>query len=344
VVLTGVVLLVCAALTLPLGSALLDVVRAGDYTSPRILWRSSPPGADLLTLVLGHPRHALTGSYTTGAYAAVGIDVIEQSLWLGIAPILLLIVWRRHWVGAPEARTWVVLGALFLVLSLGPFLRLAGRDSGIPLPHAVLRYLPVLSNARMPGRAVIVVHLAVAMLLAIGWSRRRPVTAASLGLLGLILLDSLPGPSALYDLPRADRVDAALNASPGPGAVVELPTGVRDGLGSDGDFDHRALVHQMAHGRPLVGGFVARLSPSISMHYEHDPVLRQFVELSRPGEQEIPLPNGLAAAAAARGLLFVVVNRDRLAEERLSRPNLEAAGFRFVVADGPRQLFASASQ
>ena len=344
VMLTGVAVLVCAALTYPLGSALLEVVRAGDYTSPRILWRSSPPGADILTLVLGHPRHALTGPYTTGAYAAADIDVIEQSLWLGFAPIVLLLAWRRHWFGAADARPWVVLGALFLVLSLGPFLRVAGRDSGIPMPHAAMRYLPVLSNARMPGRAVIVVQLAVAMLLAVGWSRRRPATATSLGLLGLVLLDSLPGPSALYHLPAADRVDAALTASPGPGAVVELPTGSRDGLGYTGDFDHRALVHQMAHGRPLVGGFVARLSPSISVHYERDPVLRKFIELSKPGQSAIALPSGLAAEAAARGLSYVVVNRDRLAEERLSRERLEAAGFRFIVADGPRQLFASASQ
>ena len=341
VMLTGVALVICAALTFPLGRALVEVIRAGDYASPRILWRSSPPGADIVTLVLGHPRHVLTGSYTTADYAALGIDVIEQSLWLGFAPMLMLVAWRRHWFPARDARIWLVLAVLFLVLSLGPFLRVAGRDTGVPLPHAALRYVPVVSNARMPGRAVVVVQLAVAMLLAVGWSRRRPPTVTSLGLLALVLLDAAPGPSALYRLPAADRVDAELSRASGSGAVVELPTGVRDGLGQVGDFDHRALVHQMTHGRPLAGGFVARLSPSIATHYEQDPVLRRFVQLSQPDGTAGVLPADMAVGAAARGLPFVVVSRDRLPEDRLSRAALESAGFRFVLADGTRELFAS---
>ena len=100
----------------------------------------------------------------------------------------------------------------------------------------------------------------------------------------------------------------------------------------------------MTHRHPLVGGFVARLSPSIGSHYQQDPVLRQFVLLSRPDGTTGVLPAGLAADAAARGLLFVIVNRDRLSEEHLSRSGLEAAGFRFVLADGTRQLFASSSR
>ena len=36
--------------------------------------------------------------------------------------------------------------------------------------------------------------------------------------------------------------------------------GLLDGLGQTGRFDFRAMEHQIAHGRPLVGGAVSRIA------------------------------------------------------------------------------------
>jgi hypothetical protein len=334
-ILTAAVLM---ALTAPLWLALLQVILSGDYVTQRVFWRSSPAGGDLLTLVLGHPRHVVTGGWTMSGYSALGIDVMEQSLWLGLVPLMLLAIGPRHWTRMPGARVWLAVGIVFATLALGPFLRFGGFDTALPLPHALLRYVPVLSNARIPGRSVVMVQLAVAMLAAFALAGRS--SRASAVVLLLLALESFPGPVPVQAIPSPDAVDEILRTSTVQGAVAELPMGLRDGFGEAGAFDHRALAHQMYHARPIAGGFVARLSPSVRRAYEASPILQEFLRVSS-GSGGSDLEAGAAARAVQQGLAFLVLNRDGLPDGRLSRPALERAGFTFVVASGPRELYAA---
>lgn len=329
-------LLACTVLAAPLLRALIGVIVSGGYASPRTLWRSSPPGGDVATLALGHPSHFLAGEWTRRIYQYLGIDLIEQSLWLGLVPLLLLAMWHRFWTRDQQARRWLVIGAVFTVLALGPFLRIGGVDTGLTLPQAALRYVPGISNARMPGRAVVMVQLAAAILLAIAWSRRRPGASAATVLVVLVVLESLPGRTSLYSLPATDAVDRAIADGPA-GAVLELPVGLRDGFGERGAFDHRALVHQFAHGRPLAGGFVARLSPGILASYEQDPALARLLAFSQ--DDVAPLPS--AAELSDKGFAYLVVNRDLVSQARLPEATLAAAGYRRLASDGFRELYST---
>jgi hypothetical protein len=274
-------LLTAALLTAPLWLALLAVVNSGDYSTQQVLWRSSPAGTDLATMLLGHPRHLVWGGPMNVAYGALGIDVIEQSLWLGLIPLALIAARRRTWGGEADARFWLAVGLLFFVLSLGPFLRVAGAETGLPLPHALLRYLPGFSNARIPGRAVVMVQLAVAVLSAFalaGVSKRRWIAAA----LVMVVLESVPSRLPAYLVPQPDAVDAELFRAGGAGSVAELPVGLRDGFGEVGQLDHRALAHQLWHRQPLVGGFVARLSHRARRAQLESPPIAAFLDLSSP--------------------------------------------------------------
>jgi hypothetical protein len=239
----------------------------------------------------------------------------------------------------PEVRTWLVLAAVFFAIAVGPFIRVNGVDTGIPGPFALLRYVPGLSNARMPGRAIIVVQLAAAMLAAMVVARRAPHSFGGVGWLLFLLVESFPHPTPLYALPRTDAVDAAMAASPVTGSVLELPTGIRDGFGMVGWFDHRALIHQMHHGRPIVGGFVARISRPLRDRYLGTPVFAAAFGLS---DQENPQEGPLSAKDAGdQGVAFLVLNRDALHRlPSLTRSTLESEGFRFVLADGDRELYA----
>lgn len=331
-------------LTAPLWSALGRVLASGEYATQRVLWRSSPAGVDVATLVLGHPRHLLWGEVAAGAYEALGIDVMEQSLYPGWLALAVIVARRRSWIGDADARFWLGIGIVFLVLSLGPFLRVAGADTGMPLPHSVLRYLPVFSNARIPGRAVVMVQLAVAVLAAFalaGLDRRRlvlTIVAVSLA------LETLPARLPVQRVPQPDAVDAALASSPAPGAVAELPLGLRDGFGETGRLDHRALAHQLWHGRPLVGGFVARLPERVRHAQLASPPIAALLKLSTGEAAPGALDPGFAAAAAAAGIGFVVINRDALGSAALPRPALEAAGLALLASDGPRQVYATAGR
>lgn len=325
-----------AVLMSPIIVGAAEVFSSGDYVTQRVLWRSGPPGVDVATVLLGHPRHLVVGRATQSIYDALGIG-LEQIAWAGLAPLLLLTRSIRGTDHDAAFRIWLAIGAVFFVWSLGPFLRVCGIDTALPLPWSIARYAPVLSNARLPGRAFIMVQLAIGMLLAIALARetnRNIVWAVA----ALLVLESIPAPVPVYTLPRRDAVDAYLAAQ--TGSVVELPTGLRDGFGETGRFDHRALVHQMMHGRPLVGGFVARLSPRVRDGYAQSPFLRRLLALSEntapPDAQAAPD----AASGAAIGVRYLVLNRDSVLSERaLSRQSLADAGYEFIVSDAGRELY-----
>jgi hypothetical protein len=330
---------VLAVLLSPLIVAALKVVLAGGYASQPVLWRSSPPGIDLATLVEGPPRHLLFGDVVRVLYQAADIGPVEQCGWLGLVAMygvgMALLRFRRE----PDVKAWLIVALVFFAIALGPFVRVGGVDTGIPAPFALWRYVPILANARIPGRAMIVVQLAAAVLTAMVLARRSPTWRGCVTWLMLLIAEAVPRPSPLYALPQTDAVDAALLAAPGPGTVLTLPAGIRDGFGVSGGVDHRELVHQMAHGRPMVGGFVARISPTLRAEYVRTPL---FVTAFGLSDFERPIDRPIAAAdASALGITFLVVNRDALNElSALTRSSLEASGFRYLMADGDRELYA----
>lgn len=319
-------------LTLPVGIPALQLVSEGAYVSQPIHWRSSPPGVDFLTVITGHPAHVVTGHWTRGILDRLSIDIIEQSAWLGLAVVVLMFYARRTSVSHGTTPFWVAVAVVFLILAAGPFMRIAGIDTGIPLPWAFLRYVPLISNARIPGRAVIVVVLALAVLSAV---RLSSLTArARLIVMLLLAMEALPRPVPLYRLPQHDLVDEHLRLDPAKGAVAELPTGARDGFGGPGQFDHRALVHQIHHGRPIVGGFVARLSPHIARSYAEDPLISKLVAISAGSN----FSDGVSPLGDSR-VPFVVVNVDALPDVGAIRNAISRAGYKQVVSAGPRELY-----
>jgi hypothetical protein len=86
------------------------------------------------------------------------------------------------------------------------------------------------------------------------------------------------------------------------GALVELPLGFGDGLASVTPVDNRLMLAcQTVHEHPLVGGFVARLSPRVLAAYRSDPLLAGWMRLSgATGFEDIPLLAGEAAAGRLR--------------------------------------------
>jgi hypothetical protein len=308
--LIGVIFLLTAAPLLWRGLVALAV---GDYVSQPVLWRSSPRGIDVATLVAGNPFHGLWGQGIAAFLQRCDIDVIESSGWIGVVPLgLAWIALRRH-ARLDVVKRWLVVGGAFLLWSLGPHLTVLGHNVGLALPHAAVRYLPIVSNARMPGRAMVVVYLALAILAAIAAARlggtdgRRRWLVALLG--AGVLVDYLPMPLPLTALDRPALYGAHM-AQGRPGSVLELPLGLRDGFGVVGSFDERILWYQTLHGRPLAGGFVARLPPSSRSAYESDALFAALLGLSAGNASpELPAPEEAAALLRQHGFAFVVLDR-----------------------------------
>jgi hypothetical protein len=185
------------------------------------------------------------------------------------------------------------------------------------LPQALLHYVPIIANARIPGRAIVVAYLALAVLGAIATAEwRRRSRRALLMLVGVSLVlaaDYLPAPFPLTALDRP-AIYETLRDRRERGAVCELPLGILDGFGERGSFDARVLFYQTIHQRPLVGGLVSRLPRAVTAAYGDDPLLGGLLRLSEregPVDAARPLPSRQLAADRLReiGIAFVMLNR-----------------------------------
>ena len=61
--------------------------------------------------------------------------------------VIVVAIWRAGY--RPRAG-WVALTIGFALLALGPFVYIAGVNTHVPGPWALLRYVPVIGLARMP--------------------------------------------------------------------------------------------------------------------------------------------------------------------------------------------------
>jgi hypothetical protein len=272
--------------TLPLLFGGVSLWRHGDYVSQTYFWRSGPEGVDLATLALGNPFHPIWGAAIQRFYATVGIDPIEGVTWLGIVPIALLAATWRAWWRRPRARLWTILAAIFFVWALGADLRVLDARTGLYLPELLLRFVPIAANARMPGRAIVLVYLSLAVLVAMALASLRDRRLRVL-VVALLLLEALPFRLPLFAVDRP-HVYVSLASMPA-GGVLEIPLGVRDGFGERGLFDSRSLYYQTIHGKPIVGGFVARMSPALTAQYRDSPALNALLALSagEPVEEDV---------------------------------------------------------
>jgi hypothetical protein len=306
----------------------------GTYVSPSYHWRSAPRGVDLLAPLLGPPFHPWT-ALPQQVYAALDLDRIEAVGWIGIVPLLLLctaVANRRRFDA--EHRVWRLVGLAFAIWSLGPILTVAGFDTGLKLPAILLRYVPLVANARMPGRAMIGVFLALAVLAGtqIAATTRWPRRAAWQWLLiACVIVEywDAPIPLTPLDRPRVYQTLAAAAAGP----VCEVPFGIGDGLSAGvGSQERRALYYATIHEHPLAGGYIGRMPADAAERYERMGVAGDLLRLS-DGR-----PDTRAAADDEAPCRYLVVNRSAVSPPL--RAYLAQLPLERIGSDQERDLYA----
>lgn len=341
-----------ALVTMAVGAAPVIVhgvalITSGDYVTQTYFWRTAPSGIDLATLAIGPPFHGLAGLSVRGVYDRLGITAIEASAWLGVVPLALAAVALACYRGTRAVRQWSAIGLIFFVWALGPHLMVLGRNTGMILPGAFLRYIPIVNNARVPGRAMVVVSLAVALLAAVTAARWRPASSKRplvlAGLALVLIAESLPVPFPLTRL-RAPALYETLRDRPEAGAVCELPLAVRDGLGvGRGAMSEMVFFYQTIHARPIVGGYLSRLPASVTVAYARDPLLNGLLDLSEPVSDSDQAPAFVDVRIAAdrlraNGIAFIVLDR-AAAPARLTEFVETVLPLDLVATEGERSLY-----
>jgi hypothetical protein len=293
--------------------------------TPEYGWRSIPHGVDLLAPLFGHPLHPLFHAASTRAYGALRQDFVEVIGWMGVVPPLLFVLTRWSPAAREELRIWRVVAIAFAVWALGPFLTIGGFDTGLKLPVILLRFVPFVANARMPGRAMVGVFMALGVLLAIqlAGTTKSPIARSAIGdlasqwrpwwratlarpaiqwlAIALVIFEywDAPVPTTMLDRPAVYDALAAAE----PGAVCEVPLGIGDGLsGGVGSQDRRVLFYATLHEHPLVGGYIGRMPADAAERYQRTPVAGTLLALS-DGAALPAYPNLDAASSPCRYLM-----------------------------------------
>ena len=292
-------------------------IRENGFEPARILWRSSPPGVDLMSFFLPNPNHPLSPDAIRAWLTPRPDMYLENVASLPFVALVCIGVAVR--AGWRPARFWVVLTVMFGLLALGPFVHVAGFNTDIPGPWALARYLPLVRLARTPARIAIVATLGISILFAgalcyLGkrWPHRRRVLLCAVT--AVMLFELCPAPRPLYSasVPRFYTRLAQYGADV---RILELPVGIRDGTSSVGNFTARSQFFQTVHGKPLIGGYLSRVSRRRVEEMRSEPTLAALVTLSEGGTLDLAQERDVLERAPAfirqARIGFVVIDRTR---------------------------------
>ncbi|MBU0619015.1 hypothetical protein KKD62_02140 [Patescibacteria group bacterium] len=176
---------------------------------------------------------------------------------------------------------------VFLTLTLGPFLHIAGRwglnvGDGIrlvfPLPYAFFHYLPFMSNIRVPGRLIVGTTFFSCIVTAylidhlLKNKSKKFKIGFSIIFLVVFFLDQyfiVPTPpqhffpNQAYEKIRNDSAQIT---------VMEAPSTIRDGfvyLGKGNNINF--FAGQMTHGKPVLAGYFGRIAFYKRNYYQQNP-------------------------------------------------------------------------
>jgi hypothetical protein len=256
--------------------------------------------ADLLGFVLPSSAHPLWGHAIDRVRMALfgpGDNVVENTVFLGLVPLALgLLGWRE--ARSAEARPFRWVWIVFLILSLGPHLTLAGQTLRIgpwalPMPYSLLYRLPYGALAHAPARFVLTAGLGLAVLAALGAQRvlvhkggSATILMAAVGGLALFETAAIPYPLARVHIPAAyghvtGSVSGTLLEVPIPDWPAELP---------------QRMLYQTRHGHPVFGGYLSRSLPPHP--FEAVPGFREMKNLTLDGSDIDHLDRAMLPAAA----------------------------------------------
>jgi hypothetical protein len=152
-----------------------------------------------------------------------------QQIYVGYVALVLALI--GLWRGRRSAETWfwALAVLLFFLLTLGPSLRIAGYDQGIPLPFAWVARLPFFEGNRYPSRYSVMLLVCLAPLTAVGLriadSRFRISNAGvrplgrSTALIGEENADVMQDVESKRQSVPGPRVTAGVSALQDPGAI-----------------------------------------------------------------------------------------------------------------------------
>jgi hypothetical protein len=316
-----VAVVVCLSLLSPMIAGIARRFMAGRLPETETFWRSGPGGVDLLAYVVPNPVHPWFGTTTRSWLSSNGFEGFPEFV-ASFSLIALAVIA----VGAARRalpRVWVRFTVVAILISLGPFVHVAGVNTYVIGPWALLRYVPIIGMAQSPSRFAILAVMGLSLLFAFALAelmrRSSTLRVGGICLAVLLAVEMTPAPRVLYsaEVPAIYRL--ITENSDDMGTVLELPTGIRDGTSLLGRFSPANQYFQTKHQRAMVGGYVSRVSGWRKQENRRSPVLNAIFELSegRPlSADRLERAREARTAFLRRTCVrFVVVNKERASHQ-----------------------------
>ncbi len=295
---------------------------------------------DVVEFLLPSPSSALFGGLAERILTAIGaLSNVETAVylsWTGLALCLVALLSRRR-----AAWSWLLFTATWVVLAMGPQLRLLGQRTftaynlPIILPYAFLTSLPGLDFLRTPGRLMFAGFTAFAIAAAYGlaWLHARypraalPLTAVAAV---LVLLEGWPRPQPPTPMPAAAPFYQELAADTEMYGVFDLPVNPREDQWYVG-YSSRYQLDQITHGKGIAAGYISRTYNGHPLFPCLIPELRQPTpELLRDGEPVRCYENALYDLAA-HNYRYVVWHKPGADDEYSANPIAAEATSAFLL-------------
>ncbi|MDE2237992.1 MAG: hypothetical protein KGK30_08900, partial [Elusimicrobia bacterium] len=271
------------ALNLPMVVAVLYLMSTGDYATAPRAWRGGGDPVDPLWLAIPSLYHPFWSGWILRWIKRLPFG---KPIWtsLGLTPLAAAAwLWPRRPRGEQWVGLWFAGASVCSVLVLGPWLRLFGVDTYLPLPFYFLHLLPVLNNMANGTNFAIFAALFLALLFAVALTemmrrltprRARWVPAAAFA---LVALEFAPGrlPNFRLDVPPLIRRFAGRPR----GAFLPVPLAEhfpRLMYGMAGT-EWLEMTTQMVDARPRVGGFLPRVSERVYRQAMGDPFFKALL-------------------------------------------------------------------
>ena len=189
----------------------------------------------------------------------------EKQVFLGYS-VLALLAALTALAWSTQLRLWITVSTLLAIFALGPVLHVAGEAIWPWMPYRFLLEIPLIGFCRTPDRLGILVMLAAAMALGLGWaqlqrlrprlSRVGPLVAA------LVFVEFLRLPAPLDG--RFTALPSYYTGHAVLGATLDVPV---DLYGAQGPADEY-MLYQTVHGQPIVGGYLSRTPRSALFSFQ----------------------------------------------------------------------------
>jgi hypothetical protein len=213
-------------------------------------------------------------------------------------------------------------------------------------PWAFLRYVPLVSAARMPGRFAIVLMMAFAVIFALAlrhvrkeWGDRRGLVIAVVA--ALLAFELAPLPRRLYAA-AVPEIYRTIASDPRDVRVLGIPLGFVDGEGGEGRGDSAPQYYQTFHQKQIIGGRMSRISMRQRDRQRAFPVVRLLLQLSegRPvNEDDIAAARRIAPAFIEHARLGYVVIETRTTSRELRDVTIDILDLEKIAESDGRELY-----